>query len=151
MDVKQLLLPNGRGVRYRVLKASECDKILALASQRLTAESTAIDLRVHEGAIGAEAMIVQVTAKDGYEREIVPAKKSAEGKVEVDAEEIDPLTSLGPNEWRKWTPAPDGNDTLDEMFGPKGARLLAEIYHREHSISQSEVNAILGKGTTVVL
>jgi hypothetical protein len=151
VDCTQILLPNGRGVRYRILKASECDKILTAAGQRLTNESTALDLRNAEGVIGAEAMVVQVTVKSGYERKLVTEAKVENGKVVAEAVWSDPLAALTPSDWRKWEPPPDGKDTLDEMFGPKGSRILSEIYHREHSISQSEVNTILGKGTTVVL
>jgi len=120
-----VLLPSGRGVKFRRLKPSEVDDVSLKAAKTVDKDASGLEFRYATLREGVRAMLTATTKKSSFKK---PEELLAEG---VEWEPLDLAKLL---------------DGYDDYFGnPKDDAILAEIYKTEHEVTKQEVEAILGK------
>lgn len=127
MDVLQVLLDSGRGIRFRVLGPSETDKILINAAKIVGTEGTVIELKKLEWTLGAKMMLVEVTTSRGLKE--LPTDKGGWKKVDLMGLDSD----------------------YDKLFSAKDNATLQALYRQYHEVNESEVQAIISKALPVAL
>lgn len=124
-DLQQTRLPSGRGIRFKLLMPSQCDKVLKFAAEQITGESTQIEYRRILGRTGAEAMITEVTEKKFLSSAALKAPDV------------------------KWLPFAAAD--YEKWFrNPKDHEGLCDLYFALHHVNAMESQAIVGESTPVV-
>ncbi len=129
MSKLQILLdaPNccGRGVQFKLLTPSEIGKVSQNAAKIVGTDATIIDLKKMEWLLGVKAMLCAVTVAKGL--------KTIVGK-DIKWKELNAM---------------DIDMEYDKLFGGKDSQVLEAVYRQYHEVSQSEVDAIVGKALPV--
>ncbi len=132
MDVSQILLSatncSGRGVRYKLLTPSERERVQLNAGKHVGPDTTILELRNLENRFGVQAMIVAYTKQTGFKDE---SKLMVENVV-----------------WQN-TDAMELEDQYNKLFTAKDDAVLCRVYQKNHEVSESEVDAIMGKSIQV--
>ena len=125
MDIFQVILPSGYGVRFRLLTPHEHDDTLVDAA-RITGKD----------AIPSEIRTVQM--REAVKRMLVARTKS-------------PLKSADELATCVWTPLNtkdlemDGTLHFDKLFGAKDAEALLHLFRTYHELTSKEAEDIVGK------
>lgn len=134
MDLFETVLPSGIGIRFRLLRPSEGDRVLDAAQAGLSAGISEILWQRIKSREGAKAMLVYVT-RGIVDQTPVPAPEgSPKGTAPT-------MPAIPEDAWVKWDP-----ETYEEKFcDPRDDAGLRYAYVHHHEIGPSEVAGIMGK------
>lgn len=131
MDILQFLLPNGRGVRFRLLSPSEHDSAVEAAGAAVGSASDSlagkVAMRNAQTRECIKRMLHSVTKKTGLAADDLTKPETA--WVELTAQAL----------------ALPGEHQYDKLFGAKEDAILSHLYTRYHELTRDEAEAIVGK------
>ena len=135
MDLYELLLPNGRGVRFRLISPSEHDEASVAAGNIVgtAADTYAAKIAMRQAQLRecTKRMLYSVTARSGLTLEDLP-------KPETQWKTLSSQDLVLPGEWQ-----------YDKLFGAKEDAILTSLYTRYHELTREEAESIVGKVRTV--
>jgi len=146
MGMNQLPLPSGLCVRYEKLLPKVVDQIKESVASELGKNASMLAFGRGVGRMGARSMVRYVSAEklpvlgsfsSKEQRDAYAAKKKELFEAKIDS----PL-------WKPYT-----YDALEavwsELFDPKDDDTLVNLYSKFHTVSQNELEEIMGKEESV--
>lgn len=125
----QVLLPNGRGIRFSMLSATDSDELVSSAIKLLGETSTMAELRTKVGELGIKQMLSAVTEKAGLK--------------DVDL--------LNPDTKWKLVNVEDLDANYNKYFNAKTHKVLGHLYNEYHEVGKDEADAIVKKVQEVAI
>jgi len=144
---------SGRVVRYVTLSPEEIEQNERFAQSSITPTSTYAQYMAVQTRVGMERMIKQVSDPVIFEPLAAPPGETPEAaQKRLADDEASLMRAIADAVFHEVTPEQLGEpENWKKLFGTRDTRVLMAAYRMEHEVSQTELDAIMGKKVEVIV